>query len=413
MTTVNQALVKGESMATSVRRYREIQLKQKAKLVISQELSAQIMYNHMSNPRIEWSGFLFYTVESGSLQDLDNLKLRAERMYLQDVGSAAYTSFEMTSEKIVDMACSVPDYEESRIGIIHTHHTMGCFFSGTDKDELQENASAHIYYLSLIVNNTGPWCAKIAVPAIRKNNTTILRRDEETGEQREFSETGLTADSEAEDVLYLIDCDIHYELETWYIENYNKIEEERTKYRTVGFQTGQNGNLNSSQNGNLNTGNGQTGSSIPFVYEEVNENSVRVLLTVALKNAIMNERGFDYEDYLKLTYSQRPLLWDVIKQFNLFVNTPKPAPKGKINSIMVELVGNLELIAEDVYKAGMLNFPENLYRIYKEAINMMLIYKNNFSDPDLYNAIVKAFVEQRDLNESFLQEKGSQIIHVS
>jgi hypothetical protein len=61
----------------------------------------------------------------------------------------------------------------------------------------------------------------------------------------------------------------------------------------------------------------------------------------------------------------------------------------------------------------MLNFPENLYKIYKEAINMMLIYKNNFSDPDLYNAVVKAFVEQRDLNESFLQEKGSQLIHVS
>lgn len=43
--------------------------------------------------------------------------------------------------------------EECRIGHIHSHNTMGVFFSGTDWGELEDNAPNHNYYLSLIVNN--------------------------------------------------------------------------------------------------------------------------------------------------------------------------------------------------------------------------------------------------------------------
>ena len=409
MTQQASTLVKGESMTISVRNYREIQLKEKASLVISQELASQIMYNHLSNPNVEWSGFLFYNVEEGSLENIKDLKLRAERLYLQDVGSAGYTSFEMTGEKIVDMAISVPDYETSKIGIIHTHHNMQCFFSGTDKDELQENASAHIYYLSLIVNHKGPWCAKIAVPAIRKNNTVILRRDEETGEQKEFSETGLTAGSELEDVLYLIDCEIQYELEPWYIENFNKIEEEKKKVRVVtsGFQYGQKSGINENQNGQ------SAGGNVPYNYMLVNENSVRTLLTIAFKNAVSDVRGFDYDDYTKIPFAQRPLLGDTVKAFNLKINSPKPATRAKINSCIVEFIGNLEMISEDVYSPGMLNDPNNFYKIYKEAIILLLTYKNQFDDPAVYDALIKAFIEQRDLNEEISKSEANNIIYVS
>lgn len=408
MTQHASTLVKGESMNISVRNYREIQLKEKATLVISQELAAQIMYNHLSNPNVEWSGFLFYDVEEGSLENIKELKLRAQRLYLQDVGSAGYTSFEMTGEKIVDMATTVPDYETSKIGIIHTHHNMACFFSGTDKDELQENASAHIYYLSLIVNHKGPWCAKIAVPAIRKNNTVILRRDEETGEQKEFSETDLTADSESEDVLYLIDCNIQYELEPWYIENFEKVEEEKRKARvvTAGFQVGQG-------NGSTGNPNGPSVGGEPYRYMLVNDGSVRTILTIAFKNAVSEARGFDYEDYTKLAYPQRPLLWDIVKEFNLKINTPKPASKAKITSIINEFIGNLELIAEDVYAIGMLNNPDNLYKMYKECTTLMMTYKNSFSDVAVFDALVKALMEQRDLNQEISNSEVGNVIYVS
>lgn len=50
--------------------------------------------------------------------------------------------------------------------LIHSHHNMTCFFSGTDMSELHDNAPNHNYYLSLIVNykeDTGNnWCAKVA-----------------------------------------------------------------------------------------------------------------------------------------------------------------------------------------------------------------------------------------------------------
>jgi len=39
---------------------------------------------------------------------------------------------------------------------------MPVFFSGTDIEELAENSAAHDYYLSLITNNRGEFCAKVA-----------------------------------------------------------------------------------------------------------------------------------------------------------------------------------------------------------------------------------------------------------
>ena len=42
---------------------------------------------------------------------------------------------------------------------------MQSFFSGTDTEELLTNADKYYYYLSLIVNFDGNYCAKIAFPS--------------------------------------------------------------------------------------------------------------------------------------------------------------------------------------------------------------------------------------------------------
>ncbi len=387
-------------------------LKNKPELVISSELASQILFNHLSNPTVEWSGFLFYQVEEGSLEDIAKLKLKAVRMYLHDIGTAGYTSFEMTPEKVVDMATSVPEYEESKMGIIHTHHNMSCFFSGTDQDELQENAEAHIYYLSLIVNHKGPWCARIAIPAVRKNNTVILRRDEETGEKREFPENVLSQDAE-EEVLYIADCSITHELQPWYIENLDKIEEEARRpapvvYNQAGFQYGQ-----SAENAGGNSNNGQnTNTGSPFIYTLVSDQMVRAALTITFKNYVM-PRGYTYQEYYGLLYAARPMLFDVVKPFVLKVNSPKPVTqKGAIKAAK-DVVGMFEEVLDQMCSVNITTNEERMVEVYKEAIIIITGYKTSFGDDLVYHTLLQELVEQRDLNAEFVKERNSGVTIVN
>lgn len=387
-------------------------LKSKPELVISAELASQILFNHLSNPTVEWSGFLFYQVEEGSLEDIAKLKLKAVRMYLHDIGTAGYTSFEMTPEKVVDMATSVPEYEDSKMGIIHTHHNMSCFFSGTDQDELQENAEAHIYYLSLIVNHKGPWCARIAIPAVRKNNTVILRRDEETGEKREFPENVLSQDAE-EEVLYIADCNITHELQPWYIENLDKIEEESRRpapvvFNQAGFQYGQSG---ANAGGNSNNGQNTNGGS-PYIYTLVSDGMVRAALTIAFKNYIM-PKGYTYLEYQNLLYSARPLLFDVVKPFVYKVNTPKPVTAKAAAKEVKALVGMFEEALDQMCATNITTSEEKMVEIYKEAITIVTGYKTTFGDDLIHSALLKELVEQRDLNAEFVKEKNSAVTLVN
>lgn len=142
---------------------REIMLLQaKPKLVLSKELQTQILYFHSLVGDVEWSGPLFYTIESGSVDDLANLVIKAELMLPKDVGTASYTEYEMGIE-MIDFYELYPQTIGMKLGHIHTHHNMKTFFSGTDTAELHDNAPNHAYYVSLIVNHAGKYSAKIAI----------------------------------------------------------------------------------------------------------------------------------------------------------------------------------------------------------------------------------------------------------
>jgi len=153
-------------------------VKKEPTLTISQRLQNQILYYHSLIGKTEWSGVLFYKELKGSINDLDNLELYATELYLQDIGSSAYTEY-TNDESVVDMFDRVKDGMELRRGHIHTHHSMGAYFSGTDDEELYENAEHYDYYLSLIVDFKGDYCAKISIPAedscreITVKNTSI------------------------------------------------------------------------------------------------------------------------------------------------------------------------------------------------------------------------------------------------
>jgi len=197
-------------------KYKEINLKAKSKLIISKELQSQIMYLHNKVGNIEWSGMLFHSIVSGNINDPANLVLRAEKVFLQDVGVSTYTEFE-TSETILDFYDAYPEAVNWKMSMIHTHHNMKCFFSGTDTKELHDNADKYNYYLSLIVNHESQFCAKIAVAAqynIEKANYTF-----KGFEGVEIIETEGTKS----DVLMLIECNIEFEQSEFDIKQYEAI----------------------------------------------------------------------------------------------------------------------------------------------------------------------------------------------
>jgi hypothetical protein len=136
----------------------------KPTVIISNELQAQITYLHNEFGNIEWSGFLLYKVLEGDLSAPENMVISAVGIFPCDVGSAAYTEYD-PGDFILSMDDAYDFLSNGyKLGHIHTHHSMSCFFSGTDMAELHSNAPnyADSYYLSLIVNKSNSYCAKIA-----------------------------------------------------------------------------------------------------------------------------------------------------------------------------------------------------------------------------------------------------------
>ena len=160
----------------------------------------QINYFHNQIGNSEWSGILFYSVK-GSIEKPEELELIAEKIYIKDVGSAASTDFEF-DEEIFDFFEAHPDTENMKMGLIHTHHDMKCYFSHTDDEELVDNAPNHNYYLSLICNFACHYKAKIAIEA--KTETSIrLKTDNGKYKKRKEKITN------SQVITY--DCDIFFQ----------------------------------------------------------------------------------------------------------------------------------------------------------------------------------------------------------
>lgn len=170
------------------------------------EVLHQIQYLCKNIPKVEWSGALFYTTE-GSIEKPGTFKITLKTILPLDMGSAAYTEYHL-DDRFIDFI--EEDFEERcnwKLGHIHSHNVMGVFFSGTDMAELNDNAPAHNFYLSLIVNNYMDFVAKVAfigeakrdikqVPYTAKNadghDYIIEKQDFEVNTQK----------------LFIYDCDI-------------------------------------------------------------------------------------------------------------------------------------------------------------------------------------------------------------
>lgn len=158
-------------------RYPIVEMSEKGRLLISPEMVAQIQFLHASIGKTEWSGILVYDVVSGSPKDPKNFVLEAKRVFLMDIGSAAYTEYS-PDEDVIDLYDQMPEAMEMKTGHIHTHHDMTTFFSGTDMGELHDNVDKYNYYLSLIVNFSGNYTAKVVFLSDVTSSKRMSYKDE-------------------------------------------------------------------------------------------------------------------------------------------------------------------------------------------------------------------------------------------
>lgn len=128
------------------------------KLIIPAEVERKIRFACQKVWSTEWSGTLFFTHE-GSFENND-LVIRCVDIYIMDIGTQAYTEFDMNPDVIAYM-CENPDLLDCQMGLIHSHNNMSTFFSGTDTATLKEEGRDRNNFVSLIVNNAGTYTAAI------------------------------------------------------------------------------------------------------------------------------------------------------------------------------------------------------------------------------------------------------------
>lgn len=127
------------------------------KLIIPELVHRKIKEWCLQFPNNEWSGTLFYTAE-GSFAD-GSFTAICKDIYVSDIGTCGYTEFDHTAD-IVTYADG-HDLLDCYQALIHSHHSMAAWFSGTDNHTLIEEGMSMPHFLSLIVNNSGDYVAKI------------------------------------------------------------------------------------------------------------------------------------------------------------------------------------------------------------------------------------------------------------
>ena len=128
------------------------------KLIIPAEVERKIRFACQKVWSTEWSGTLFFTHE-GSFENND-LVIRCVDIYIMDIGTQAYTEFDMNPDVIAYMT-EHSELLDCQMGLIHSHNNMSTFFSGTDTATLKEEGRDRNNFVSLIVNNAGTYTAAI------------------------------------------------------------------------------------------------------------------------------------------------------------------------------------------------------------------------------------------------------------
>ena len=153
---------------------------------------------------VEWSGNLFYKIVKGDIDNPETLVINAEMLNLQDIGTASNTEFEY-DDSIIDVYDKHPHLMEEgySMGVIHSHGTMGVFFSSTDMDEIKRSTQGIDYHLSIVVNVRHEAVARLCYYATetREYNSIQGRRVKSTSQSLQYIDLNIELPEIARDIL--------------------------------------------------------------------------------------------------------------------------------------------------------------------------------------------------------------------
>ena len=123
------------------------------KLVISSEQMDKVRYLLKTFKSVEWSGPAWYSHEKD--EDGFPTVIKLEYFHPLDLGTASNTDWdgEDLLKIFPKLRKKYPEIGKSWVmGNIHSHHTMGAFYSGTDEQQCIDGANKNFYY-SLVVSS--------------------------------------------------------------------------------------------------------------------------------------------------------------------------------------------------------------------------------------------------------------------
>ena len=106
--------------------------------------------------KTEWSGPAWYSIDK---TDEDNFPIEISLQYFKPIHLGHGTETEVDGNQMGKLLPRIykrfPDLKDCYLGLIHSHHTMGAFLSGTDKSTAKDQAVKDGIFFSTVVASSG------------------------------------------------------------------------------------------------------------------------------------------------------------------------------------------------------------------------------------------------------------------
>ena len=139
------------------------------KLIVPRKVEEKIRYLIRKFPSTEWSGVLFYT-HTGKFED-GSLEIQCQDIYPMDLGTGTFTDFKM-DESVVGYIAENIDLFGCDMGLVHSHHSLGAFISGTDSNTIRTEGNDTNCFVSLVVDTKGTYVAALTRKVKEKKQVT-------------------------------------------------------------------------------------------------------------------------------------------------------------------------------------------------------------------------------------------------
>jgi len=138
-------------------------------LKVPRKVEEKIRYLIRKFPSTEWSGVLFYS-HTGKFED-GSLEIYCEDIYPMDLGTGTFTDFKM-DESVVGYIAENIDLFGCDMALVHSHHVLGAFLSGTDLQTIRSEGNDTNCFVSLVVDTKGTYVAALTRKIKEKKQVT-------------------------------------------------------------------------------------------------------------------------------------------------------------------------------------------------------------------------------------------------